>query len=47
MKLRRDIEEPRCKKSKTDRDEPRRGIPYTESEEPILIKLRRERDEPK
>lgn len=47
MKLRRDSEAPKCRKSKIDIEEPTRQIPYTDIAEPKRRKLRRDRDEPR
>jgi len=41
-----DIVEPRCKKSKTDKAEPKRDRPNTENDEPILATLRNDKVDP-
>jgi hypothetical protein len=40
-------EEPRCTKSKTEIDDPRRAIPYTDIALPIRLKLHSEKDDPR
>jgi hypothetical protein len=44
--LRRDNELPKFKKSKSDIDDPKRNMPYTEIPEPKRIKLLRAMEEP-
>lgn len=45
-KLRRESEDPNCKKSSTATDAPRLDTPTTEKAEPNLAKLRRDSEEP-
>jgi hypothetical protein len=47
LKLHSEKDEPRCKKSMTDSDDPKLVIPYTENVDPRRPKLRNESDEPK
>jgi hypothetical protein len=46
-KLLRDKVAPTVTKSKTDKDDPRRAVPKTASDDPIREKLRRDKLEPR